>query len=104
MSTEEDSRTRGVEFGPLDDELENEEYPMEKDEVVERYGDYELDLEDGEVTVREVLEPLGETSYESADEVRQGILNMVGDEAVGREGYSDRGGHTQGSDEGSESL
>lgn len=104
MSTDEDSRTRGVEFGPLADELEDEEYPIGKDEVVERYGDYELELEDGGSSVREVLGPLGETTYESAEEVRQSILNMVGDGAVGREDYTDRGGHTQGSDEDDESL
>lgn len=104
MSTDEDTRTRGVEFGPLADELEDEDYPIEKHEVVERYGDYELGLEDDDSTVREVLEPLGEETYESAEDVRQGILNMVGDDAVGREGYSDRGGHTEGTDEESESL
>jgi hypothetical protein len=103
MSTDDDSRTRGVEFGPLAEELENEEYPMAKREVVERYGDRELGLEDGDETVREVLEPLGKTTYESPGEVRQGVLNTVGDEAVGREDCSDRGGHTEGVDEGSES-
>jgi len=34
--------------------------------------------------------------YESAEDVRQSITNMVGAEAVGRKGYSDRGGSMQG--------
>lgn len=33
--------------------------------------------------------------YESADEVHQAVLNMVGDRAVGRHDYSDRGGSLQ---------
>jgi len=38
-----------------------------------------------------VLQSGQETEYEDADSVRQAIFNMVGDQAIGREGYSDRG-------------
>lgn len=93
MTTDEndESREQGVEFGSLAEELEDEEYPIDKAELLERYGDRELVLEDDTVTLREVLEPLGQDEFESADDVRQSVLTMVSDEAIGRKDYSDRG-------------
>ncbi|SFG46291.1 hypothetical protein SAMN04488063_2128 [Halopelagius inordinatus] len=81
----------GVEFGSLADELDEEEYPMSKDEVVETYGDRELDIANGTKTVEEVLAGRGDEEFQSANDVQQSILNMVGSEAVGRQEYSDRG-------------
>ncbi|WP_310925605.1 DUF5789 family protein [Halogeometricum salsisoli] len=57
-----ESREQGVEFGSLGDELADDEYPTSKADLLERYGDRELELEDGSQTLREVLGPLGETS------------------------------------------
>jgi hypothetical protein len=88
-----DSREQGVEFGSLAEDLENEEYPISQGELLDRYGDRELDLQRGTTTVGEVLASENEREYEDAEGVRQAIFNMVGDEAVGREGYSDRGGN-----------
>jgi hypothetical protein len=90
----EDSREQGVEFGSLAEELEAETYPIEKEELLDRYGDRELVLEDDTTTLEEVLEPLGQDEFESADDVRQSVLTMVSDEAIGRKDYSDRGGET----------
>ena len=94
-----DSRELGVEFGPLKSELENHDYPATGEQLVAEYGDYELDLPGGSQTFGEVLgkrqraDDGAETvEYDSPDEVQQTVLNMVGSEAVGREGYSDRGG------------
>lgn len=81
----------GVEFGSLADELDEEEYPMSKEEVVETYGDRELDIANGTKTVEEVLAERGDEKFQSANDVQQSILNMVGSEAVGRQEYSDRG-------------
>lgn len=89
-----DSREMGVEFGSLAEELEEESYPLSHEEVLDKYGDHELDLADGSTTVSDVLDPENEREFEDAGEVRQAILNMVGDDAVGREGYSDRAGST----------
>jgi hypothetical protein len=86
-----DDREMGVELGDLDDDLESHEYPASTNELIEAYGDRELGLSRGTETVREALEPAGDETYESAQEVRQMIYNMVGSEAVGREDYSDRG-------------
>lgn len=86
-----DDRDRGVEFGDLTEDLESEAYPLTKTELLEQYGDRQLEHASGSSSVRELLGEEGDDEYESADEVHETILNMVGEEAVGREGYSDRG-------------
>lgn len=91
MGNDEESREQGIEFGALAEDLEEESYPISHAEVLERYGDRELELANGVTEVREVLQPENEAEYEDADSVRQAIFNMVGDDAVGRKGYSDRG-------------
>lgn len=93
-SEEEDSREQGIEFGTLAEDLENESYPLSQDELLDRYGDRELRFADGRTTVDEVLEPENETEYEDAEGVRQAIFSMVGEGAIGRKGYTDRGGNT----------
>ncbi|WP_101295452.1 DUF5789 family protein [Halegenticoccus soli] len=103
MSDEGDSREQGVEFGELDDELDGHEYPATASELVDEYGDYELEMPDGSRTFGDILEPYQQESgekFQEAEEVRQAVFNMVGSEAVGRDRYSDRGVETEG--EGSE--
>lgn len=100
----EDSREQGVEFGPLADELDDEEYPIDKEGLLERHGDRELKLEGDTTTLQEVLEAQGETTYESADDVRRSVIGMVSDEAIGRDNYSDRGGSTDTEAETEESV
>lgn len=87
-----DNRDMGIAFGDLEDDLENEEYPITKDELVEKYGDRELEHAGGTTTVEEVVGPLGREEFDGQDDVHQTILNMVGDDAEGRQNYSDRGG------------
>lgn len=89
--TSTNEREMGIELSGLNNDLESHEYPASSDELIEMCGDHELELTRGSETVRELLEPVGDGSYESAEEVRQAIYNMVGSEAVGRENYSDRG-------------
>jgi len=90
-----DTREHGIEFGGLVQDLEKESYPLSHEAVLSRYGDRELELVGEPTTVREVLSPENEGEYEDAEGVKQAILNMVGDEAVGRENYSDRGGNAE---------
>ena len=89
-----DDRDRGVEFGGLNEDLESESYPLGKAELLDRYGDRELEHAGGTVTVREVLVEEGDRQFRSADEVHEVLLEMVGAGAVGRRGYSDRGAGT----------
>lgn len=97
-----DSREQGIEFGSLAEDLEDESYPLAHDELLDRYGDRELELVDKRVPLRDVLGPENEREYEDAEGVRQAIFSMVGDAAVGREGYSDRGGNSAAVDDAEE--
>ncbi len=99
-------REMGVELGELGDELDNHDYPASVDDLVEEYGDYEIEYPNGSERFESVIGPLNET-YQSADDVRQSILNMADSDAVGRQRYSDRGGTEQsspGEDEDQESF
>lgn len=106
----EQPRRQGVEFGDLDDALEEYEYPTTVQKLVDDCGQYEIELEDGTKSVETVLKPyLSETdgveegeSFDSAEAVRDAVMNLVGSDAVGREEYSDRGldsDETDGSEE-----
>jgi hypothetical protein len=86
-----DNRDRGIEFGDLTDDLESETYPITKEELLERYGNRELKHASGSVTLQELLVDEGDREFENADAIHEVVLNMVGEEAVGRQGYSDRG-------------
>ena len=99
--TDQGSRTHGVEFGDLEEALEDHEYPTTADALFEEFGDHELELPIGDVSFVEILGPYAEDpdqQFNDAEEVRQAVLNMVGDEAVGEKGYSDRGGDQESDD------
>lgn len=91
-----DSRASGVGFRSLGEKLGDEPFPMANRELLARHGDHELELADGTATLAEVLAPL-EREYEDVESVRRAVLTMVGEDAVGPEGYTDRGGSVPGS-------
>lgn len=64
-------------LGELDDELETLEYPATTDDILEAYGDSEVDAQNGSKSVGEVLRPVDDESYESADDVRSRILGLL---------------------------
>jgi hypothetical protein len=86
-----DDRELGLDFSNIEDDLESEDYPISADELLDRYGDREIGTSGGSESFGEVLVTGGDEEFESADEVKQTVLNRVGQEAVGRKGYSDRG-------------
>ncbi|USZ71145.1 DUF5789 family protein [Natronosalvus halobius] len=86
----EDSRELGIELGALQDELKDHDYPVSQDELLENHGDIELDMGEETATLEELIGPLNEDEYQSYEEVEQAVMNMVGDEAIGRKNYSDR--------------
>jgi hypothetical protein len=89
---ENESREQGIEFGDLKSKLDDADYPLTNEELVEQYGDETLELPNGERTLAETIDPLpDDQKYEEPFEVEQAVMNMVDSEAVGREGYSDRG-------------
>lgn len=93
-SGREAGRSQGIELGELDEELESHDYPATSGELVDEYGDHEIQLPGGSQQVSEVLGVLedDDQGFTNAEEVRYTIHNLVGAEAVGRDHYSDRGG------------
>ena len=64
-------------LGDLDDALENLDYPTTTDELVEAYGDYEIETQSGEESLGEVLASTENQTYDSADDVRSRILGLI---------------------------
>ena len=102
IAVPDDSRVRGVAFGDLQDDLESLDYPASRETLVDRFGSREIDLVDGTTTLGEVLsrDPADRT-YRSAEAVRRAATRLVDSDAVGREGYADRGTDSPGGAEGS---
>ena len=96
----EEEREQGVGFEGLMAKLEDETYPISNEELLERYGDHEITVPDGSQPINAVLEPAEEMEYDDAEAVKHAILNMIGNEAIERQDYSDRGSApTEGGDE-----
>lgn len=67
----------GDRLGDLDDALETEDYPTTTDELVEAYGDYEIETQGGEESLEEVLAQTDNQTYDSPDDVRSRILGLI---------------------------
>ena len=85
----EEARTRGDEkeplgddpseqLGDLDEALESHDYPVTTNELVEAYGDYELETQGGNKSLRDVLSSTDDQIYDSADDVRRRVLGLIG--------------------------
>lgn len=98
-----DDREMGIDFGPLADDLEASTYPLTTDELLERYGEETVSYADGNETLRQLLGPLDD-EYDSVEEVRQAVFNMVSEGAEGRTNYTDRGASFQDEQYDQESL
>ena len=85
-----DNRTHGIDLGDLGDDLESAAYPLSEEELFDEYGDREIEVGEESSTLEEIIGPLNEDEYRDYDEVEGAIMNMVGDEAIGRKNYSDR--------------
>ena len=70
--------------------LTETEYPITTDELVERYGDRQIELADGTETVGEILARLDGETYEHREDAEFAIYSAVSERAIGRKGYSDR--------------
>jgi hypothetical protein len=95
MSDDQDSREQGIDFGDLDETLADLDYPIENEDLLEDHGDAEIQHPNGTEPLSDVLAEAEGQTYETEEELREMVFNMVGEEAVGREGYSDRGGSAE---------
>ena len=93
MTESDDDHQQGVEFGSIESVFEALDYPVTAEELVSRFGDREIQRTSADpIAVRELFAGAGDRSFDSDEQLRQGMLNMMPAESVGRQRYSDRGG------------
>lgn len=73
-----------------EESFEQHTFPSTTSEVVEEHGDVELELPNGEVTLENVLETVPDEDFETEEDARLTAYGALGEEAIGRKGYSDR--------------
>ncbi|WP_262177937.1 DUF5789 family protein [Haloarcula laminariae] len=89
----EPDHVEGVDFTRINPVLDDFSYPITADELVDRYGDRELERTNTDpISVAALFEPMGETTFDSPDAVRQMLLSQMPRDSEGRANYSDRGG------------
>ena len=84
------SRELGVEFGRLEEALSGAAYPLTNEELLDEHGQTRIELPDNRVALNDVLAPLDGETYTNGNEVRQAVLNVIDERAIGRKHYSDR--------------
>ncbi|GAA0512035.1 DUF5789 family protein [Halorubrum aquaticum] len=64
-------------LGELDAGLETQEYPTTTNQLVEAYGDYDIETRDGTRSLNGVLASSDDQTFVSADDVRNRILGLI---------------------------
>lgn len=67
----------GERLGDLDEALDNQDYPTTTTELIEAHGDREVETQGGGKSIDEVLAPVDNERYESADDVRNRIQGLI---------------------------
>lgn len=70
--------------------FENLTYPITTDELVDRIGETELELQNGKETIKEVFDRLSPETYINPSEAHLTFLSALSTKAIGRKAYSDR--------------
>ncbi|MHB9287486.1 hypothetical protein ACKVMT_10680 [Halobacteriales archaeon Cl-PHB] len=93
MARQDANRVEGVDFSAIDPVLEDVSYPIAKSAFAEQYGDRTVERTSADpIAVAELFSGTGDDTFESPEEVRQTVLNLMPADSVGRPHYSDRGG------------
>ena len=61
----------------LEDMLEIHDYPTTTADVTEASGDLKVETQDGRKSIEEVLAPIDNETYDSADDVRNRIQRLI---------------------------
>jgi len=89
----EPDHVEGVYFTRINPVLGDVSYPITADELIDRYGDRELERTNADpISVTALFEPMGNATFDSPDAVRQMLLSQMPRDSEGRTNYSDRGG------------
>ena len=65
-------------LGDLDKALKSHDYPATTDELVEAYGDYELETQGSKKSLEDVLSSADDQMYDTAEDVHRRILELTG--------------------------
>ena len=67
-----------VRLGDLDEALESHDYPTTTTGLVEAYGEYEVETQGDKKPLEDVLSSIDDRTYDSAEDVRRQILELIG--------------------------
>jgi hypothetical protein len=81
-----------------EDSFATHSFPSTTAEFVEEHGHIELELPNGASTVADVFERLPNEQLTTEEDARLSIYSALGEEAIGRKGYSDRDATCPGED------
>lgn len=70
--------------------LDDHRFPSTTAEFLAAHGDTELELPNGAVTLGEALDCMPDESLATVEEARLTAYSALGEDAIGRKGYSDR--------------
>ncbi|MFB6183938.1 MAG: DUF2795 domain-containing protein [Haloarculaceae archaeon] len=73
-------------------------YPATTEEIIEAYGEMEMEYPNGGETLGDALARLDSETFERAEDVRMALYSALGSDAIGRKGYSDRTPYSPGED------
>lgn len=84
--------------------IDQEQFPLSTSELIDRYGEVELNIQDGSESIADALAHVEDDTYESPTDVRHALYSGVSYRAVGRRFYSDRDPTPPGARQGHEQL
>lgn len=88
---QETGEIRSLEMREVSELFEDTTFPTTTEDVLEEFGDVEVEYPRGSDPLRAILERSGHETYASQNTLKLAILNGVRRDAVGRPRYSDRG-------------
>ena len=64
-------------LGDLTDALDTHDYPTTADDLIEAYGNHEIEMQSGTKSLGEVFTTTEDRAYTSADDVRKQIMRLL---------------------------
>ncbi len=74
----------------VEESFQTHTFPATTEELIEAHGDIEVELPNGSIQLNEVLSLFPEEQFDSANDASVLTYGALGEEAIGRKGYSDR--------------
>ncbi|MFC6863935.1 hypothetical protein ACFQGE_10745 [Halomicroarcula sp. GCM10025817] len=81
--------TREIKLNELDALVETASFPLSKAAAREQFADVRIRYADGEESMGELLDRVPDEAFESVEDVRTSIFNVVPVAAVGEPGQSE---------------